>query len=586
MRLIPRLVVVLATFAATLPLAAKVTYIGEVIIPGNGTDLSGLPSTILEDGVSPLNALTGIGSGLAYAGGNVYYGLGDRGPNKVVFSGGAAVDNTLSYPNRFQQFTIDLTPVGPLQADGTFASYTVRANLIGTTLLKNSQGAQYLGLSTGFSTNPAVANRRLDTEAIRVAPDGTFWISDEYGPYILHFDQQGREIGSLPLPTGWQVTNPGATAAIEGASNTTGRTTNRGMEGLALSPDGTVLVGMMQSALIQDGGLTGLNTRIVVYDLTNPAATPRQYIYQLDSVTTPISELLAINSHEFLVDERDGVAGAAGIKKLYKFDLNQTPAPTNLVGTAYAGTTATNGLPATSLPAGVVALKKALFADIGQILNAVKPSIFSNVNGTDGLPDKIEGYAWGPDLPDGRHLLIATNDNDYSRQGIAGFPNYIWAFAVDPSDVPGFQPQLTASSNLSAPVRTVNFSCRVNVGAGASSAVIGFVVAGAPGVTEQILFRAAGPSLAQFGVAGALTQPVLTVFDSKGAVLATNTSWSTSPSAADITAAGSAVGAFALGATNADSAVLLNLAPGAYTAQVTGANNTAGIALVEIYEVP
>ncbi len=152
--------------------------------------------------------------------------------------------------------------------------------------------------------------------------------------------------------------------------------------------------------------------------------------------------------------------------------------------------------------------------------------------------------------------------------------------------MPGFQPQLTNSAMLSAPVHAVNFSCRVNVGVGANSAVVGFVVNGIPGSTEQVLIRVSGPSLAQFGVAGTLAQPVLTLFDAKGATIATNASWSTSASAADIATAGAAVGAFALGAAAADSALLVNLAPGVYTSQVTGGNSTTGIALVEVYEVP
>ncbi len=572
--------------AGALVASAKVSYIGEAIIAGNDPDLSGLPATILEDGVSPMNALNGFGSGLAYAGGNLFYALADRGPNKVAYTGGTAVDNTTSYPNRFQQFTIDLSPVGSPQANGTYASYSVRATNVGTTLLKNSQGVQYLGISTAFSTNPAVENHRLDSEAIRVAPDGTVWISDEYGPYILHFNRQGQEIGSLPLPAGFAGLVPGATATIEGQTNTTGRTTNRGMEGLALSPDGTLLVGMMQSSLIQDGGLTGTNVRILVYDLTNPSAAPRQYLYQLDSIATPISELVAINNHQFLVDERDGVAGVNGIKKLYQIDFNQANTPTNLAASAYPGTTATNGLPATGTPAGVVPLTKTLFADIGQILNSVSPTIFSAVNGTNGLPDKIEGYAWGPDLPDGRHLLLATNDNDFAQKSVAGFPNYIWAFAVDPSDVPGFQPQLSLSSSLASPVNPAAFSCRANVGTGASVAIAGIAVTGTSGTSQQLLIRADGPSLASLGVSGVLAQPSLTLFDSKGNAIATNTVWGTNSNAAQISAAAAGVGAFALPAGSADSALLVTLPPGVYTAQVSGVNSTTGIALVEVYIVP
>ncbi len=435
---------------------AAVTYIGEAVIPGNGVDQSGLPATILDDGVSPQNGLNGFGSGFGYAGGNLFYALEDRGPNKVAYSGGTAVDNTVKYPNRYQQFVITATPVPASLSGGLYTSYTIGTTNVATTLLSNAQGQQYLGISTAFSTNPAVENHRLDSEGIRVAPDGTVWISDEYGPYILHFNHLGQEIGSLPLPAGYQPASPGATAAIE-ASNTTGRTTNRGMEGLAISPDGKTLVGMMQSSLTQDGGLNGVYTRVIVYDLTHQDAPPKQYVYQLDSKATPISDLLAINSHEFLVDERDGVVGAAGIKKLYRFDLNQASAPTDLTNTAFSGTTASNGLPASGPISGVTILQKSLFADIGQILNTANTNsggtVLPGTNGTAGLPDKIEGYAWGPDLADGRHLLLATNDNDFVVPGGAagnGFPNYIWAFAVDPSDVPNFQQETFDSDAVSS----------------------------------------------------------------------------------------------------------------------------------------
>jgi hypothetical protein len=441
---------------------ADVTYIGDVYFDGTGTDLSGLGFSTLEDGVSPQNGLNGFGSGFGYAGGNLFYALGDRGPNKVAYNNGTLVDNTTSYDNRYQQFQVTATPVGSLNAQGHYGSYNIQANLVGTTLLKTPLGQQYVGISTAFSTNPNIENRRLDSEAIRVAPDGTTWVADEYGPYILHFNQQGQQIGSLPLPAGFQIANPAATATAEAANNTTGRTTNRGMEGLAISPDGKTLVGMMQSSLTQDGGLNGVNDRVLVYNISdlNNVPAPKQYVYQLDSKATPISELLAINDHQFLVDERDGNGGSLGataVKKLYEFDLNQATPPTDISTGSFAGTTTSNGLPTTGTPAGVTVLNKSLFANIGSLLNAAAPWTTNPLNAT-GLPDKIEGYAWGPDLPDGRHLLLATNDNDFAQATAAwaaspaspttsigaGYPDYIFAFAVDPSDVPNFQQETFA----------------------------------------------------------------------------------------------------------------------------------------------
>ena len=58
------------------------------------------------------------------------------------------------------------------------------------------------------------------------------------------------------------------------------------------------------------------------------------------------------------------------------------------------------------------------------------------------------------------------------------------------------------------------------------------------------------------------------------------------PDAAAIAEAASRTGAFAFGATSADAALIVNLAPGAYTAQVTGVGNTTGITLIEVYELP
>ncbi len=101
--------------------------------------------------------------------------------------------------------------------------------------------------------------------------------------------------------------------------------------------------------------------------------------------------------------------------------------------------------------------------------------------------------------------------------------------------------------------------------------------------TETLLIRGIGPGLTQFGVAGALATPQVTVFDSSGNVVGTNTGWGGD---ASIAAASSQVGAFALAAGSADSALLLTVSAGNYTAQVAGTNGSTGIALIEVYEIP
>ena len=134
-----------------------------------------------------------------------------------------------------------------------------------------------------------------------------------------------------------------------------------------------------------------------------------------------------------------------------------------------------------------------------------------------------------------------------------------------------------------------NISTRAQVGPGAQIEIVGFVISGPPGSTEQVLVRGDGPSIGAFGVLGVLENPVLTLFDSNGNQIDTNTDWSSSPNAAQIASAAASVGAFALfpgeAGVSADSALLVNLTPGAYTAQVTGLNSTSGIALAEVYQV-
>ncbi len=133
------------------------------------------------------------------------------------------------------------------------------------------------------------------------------------------------------------------------------------------------------------------------------------------------------------------------------------------------------------------------------------------------------------------------------------------------------------------PQRLANLSTRALAGTGDDTLIVGVVVSGA--VPKRILVRAAGPALAPFGVSGVLTRPQLTLFNG-ATVVATNAGWSTSLDRDPITEAAARTGAFAFPATSADAALLLNLAPGASTAQVTGVANTTGIALIEIYEVP
>lgn len=127
--------------------------------------------------------------------------------------------------------------------------------------------------------------------------------------------------------------------------------------------------------------------------------------------------------------------------------------------------------------------------------------------------------------------------------------------------------------------RLVNVSARNIVGTGANVLIAGFNISGTG--TMRLLIRGVGPGLAQFGVAGALFDPLIQVFDSKSALLATNDSWD-----ASLASIFGSVGAFSLPANSKDAALVLSLPVGAYSVQVSGADGGTGDGIVEVYELP
>ncbi len=151
----------------------------------------------------------------------------------------------------------------------------------------------------------------------------------------------------------------------------------------------------------------------------------------------------------------------------------------------------------------------------------------------------------------------------------------------------GFRAVRTAPVEISIPLggpsSLINLSTRAFVGTGADLLIPGFVINGV--APKTILVRAVGPTLAALGVTGVLADPRVSILQGS-TTLATNDDWEANPDLAAVVAATSQVGAFALQARSKDAALIVTLRPGAYTAQVSGAANTTGVALVEVYEVP
>lgn len=189
--------------------------------------------------------------------------------------------------------------------------------------------------------------------------------------------------------------------------------------------------------------------------------------------------------------------------------------------------------------------------------------------GATALADASRDAALLTTLPAGVYTALITGANGTTGIGLGEI--------YDADDSPGAP---------SGP-RLTNLSARGQVGATNEATLIaGFVITGTQ--PRRVLLRAAGPGLSALGVTTPLADPQLTLFHHRpgGAeVIASNDDWSLARTpATTLEATATRVGAFAFPAGSVDSALLLSLAPGVYTAQVTGPAGQSGVALVEVYD--
>ena len=329
---------------------------------------------------------------------SVFYLLTDRGPNTA---GSAA--NTIILGKA------DFTP-----QIGKFRLLGKKLVLEQTILLKNAAGKLLTGLpnpsgqgSTGetpldLNGQPLPTDPEgIDTEGLVLAPDGSFWVSDEYGPHLTHFDATGRTIERInPFGTG----TGGRTLPKVLAR----RRPNRGMEGLTLTPDGKTLVGLMQSPLYNPSSAAVAGStviRVMTFDIGTGAT--KQYAYVMENASlTGCSEIAAITNTTFLALERDGNYGGsptapATFKRVYKFDLAgatdiSDPADA-ATGKLYNGLTVEQLKDKASLQsAGIVPVSKTLVFDLLTEISPVYPH------------DKAEGLALLPN-----NQLAISNDDDF-----------------------------------------------------------------------------------------------------------------------------------------------------------------------------
>jgi hypothetical protein len=187
---------------------------------------------------------------------------------------------------------------------------------------------------------------------------------------------------------------------------------------------------------------------------------------------------------------------------------------------------------------------------------------------------QVGAFAWNTPTSHDSALLEALNPGPYSAEieGQASDTGVALAEVYDATP--------SGSYTRSTP-RLINISSRVQVGTGAGILIAGFTIGGS--TAETLLIRASGPALTLFGVPGTLSDPKLELLGGSGVVLASNSGWGGS---SEISSVAAQVGAFGWSNPSSnDSAILITLPPGAYTAQVSGASGDTGVALVEVYEV-
>ena len=273
-----------------------------VSVPSERVDIEGYPPIYIG----------GYGSDMAYnRTDSSFWLLTDRGPN---------VDGATVHSKVFP--LADYTPhIGVFKWKGDSMC------LIRKIMLRENDSTFFCGLprttGEGITGEKAYApdgseiitaeRKGIDTEGLTVSPDGTFWVSDEYGPYLLHFNADGILIEEYSpfngkLPAHYALRQP-----------------NRGMEGLCIGNDGKTLYGIMQSPL--DGGCPEIfrtNIPLLVIDTEN--GTCLEYAYTPDSRECGVSALVCLDDTTLLVLERDGKFPGDGevCKRIYRITLPAT----------------------------------------------------------------------------------------------------------------------------------------------------------------------------------------------------------------------------------------------------------------------
>lgn len=330
----------------------------------------------------------------------VFYLLTDRGPNVAEAATNSIMIATPGFVPQIGKFR--------LKGDSlTLESVILLKNSSDYPLngLPNPLGAGSTGETPYDLTNSllTLSIDGIDSEGMAMAPDGSFWISDEYGPHLVHVDQNGKTIERI---------NPFSTGNRKLPLVLAKRRPNRGMEGLTITPDGKTLVGIMQFPLYNPSSAATANSlviRIVTFDIAS--GSTKQFVYMMDNPSLQaVSEITAIDNNSFLVLERDGLFATEAnrstvFKKIFKITLSgatDISDPANGAnGKLYGGKTIEELKDAATLAAnGIVPVSKTLIADLMKDIPTLYPH------------DKAEGM-----VIINSTMIAVSNDDDFGITG-------------------------------------------------------------------------------------------------------------------------------------------------------------------------
>jgi len=327
-----------------------------------------IPSDFIE---STGDSLGGIGSAIAIKPGSFKKNTDGTYSGTIVAQPdrGFNVETTIDYQGR--QHAIDFV-LSPYYDDGDLdfddAQKTLALTYKSTFLYSERNNVPTTGLDAlgvrpakaGFPNDPladpempipnsSFSRLSLDLEGLVLNKDGTFWISDEYGPYIYRFDGQGRLIQTIQPPQAiLPETSKGKINFTSDDDPDTGRAGNQGFECLTTDTSGTTLYAMLQSATIQDGGddkSTSRYTRLLAYDISAPSlvrpSLKGEWVVPLPQSskgnTLAASEIHFVSQNVFLVLARDGDGhgGDDNNSKYKQADLIDISKATNIAGTKF-----------------------------------------------------------------------------------------------------------------------------------------------------------------------------------------------------------------------------------------------------------